>query len=147
MVGGGEEVIFLEKPGRSKESKGRKRRWGQGCLEGCGLARSTRERIQAHKELGTGLFGGAGGGCQSVWLGCCRGRRATDCSRGGRYWLFQSARLGFCRGSRALVRLWNGRNVGNSNFTLAINRRGSESDGVCDIWELLTRISCFLVEK
>ena len=54
---------------------------------------------------------------------------------------------GFCRGSRALVRLWNGRSVRNRHFTLAINRRGSESDGVCEIWELLTRVPRFLVEK
>ena len=71
MVGGGEAVIFLEKPGRSKESKGRTRRWGQGHL---------------------GVFGG---GCQSVWLGCSRVRRATACPFGGKCRLYQSAWLGF----------------------------------------------------
>ena len=123
MVGGGEAVVFLEKPGRSKESKGRTRRWGQGCLEGLAVDASRCGWVVV--EVGGQVTARAGAG-----IG-----------------FFSRRGWGFCRGSRALVRLWNGRNVGNRHFTLAINRRGSESDGVCDIWELLTRISCFLVEK
>ena len=97
-------------------------------------------QVTARAEADIGFFSRCG------WVVVEVGGQVTARAGAG-IGFFSRRGWGFCRGSRALVRLWNGRNVGNRHFTLAINRRGSESDGVCDIWELLTRISCFLVEK
>ena len=80
MVGGGEAVIFLEKPGRSQESKVRTRRWGQGCLEGlavdasrCGwVVVEVGGQLTARAEAGIGFFSRRGWGFVEVrgrWCG------------------------------------------------------------------------------